>query len=84
VVDSHGRVQAALPLGATGTLVSALPAAASGTPFARFGRGLAFMIAILFVASAILRTRSSFATWTCSRRVEKVGQAHLILDFEIN
>jgi apolipoprotein N-acyltransferase len=60
VVDSYGRVQAALPLGGTGTVVSALPAAAPGTPFARFGRGLAFMIAILFVASAILRTRSRF------------------------
>ena len=57
VVDARGRVQAGLGLGETGVLVATLPAAERRTWFARRGRLAAFLVAISFIAGAVLLTR---------------------------
>lgn len=58
VVDARGAVQARLGLGETGALVAVLPGAERSTPFARFGRGLSFSVAIGLILGAIWRNGS--------------------------
>lgn len=62
VIDPYGRIVASKPLGTTGVIDAALPAALSPTPYARLGDGL---LAVLLAATAgllaLYRRRSVLA-----------------------
>lgn len=58
VIDAHGRVAAAIPLGRHGHLDAALPAAIEPPPYARFGDVPGYIFALLLFVARFLRSRS--------------------------
>ncbi len=58
-IDPYGRVQAALPLGVSGKLDVALPAALAPTPYARHGERTVLILLVFFALGLGARTRSS-------------------------
>jgi apolipoprotein N-acyltransferase len=58
VFDAFGRQQIRLGMNRTGTLVAALPGAAPPTPFARFGLGIPFALALASVLGGLLPARA--------------------------
>ena len=59
VIDSHGRLVAAVPLHRAGAINTRLPAAQPPTPFARFGNVLPLGLALLLLALAVATARRS-------------------------
>lgn len=57
VIDGHGRVTAALPLGVAGALDTALPPALPPTPYARSGDLPVLVLALLVTGAAVLLGR---------------------------
>ncbi len=58
VIDPYGRVLQSLPLGMRGIIDQKLPAALPPTPYARFGNGLAWALALLaWIATILPRKR---------------------------
>lgn len=57
VFDAHGRRLAMLPIGATGTLTTALPGAIPPTPFARFGLWIPGVLVAISLGLALLGRR---------------------------
>ena len=60
VVDSYGRVEAQLGLGATGVVDADLPASLAPTPYARFGNGALFVL-LVAVSGVAMGLRSARA-----------------------
>ena len=57
VIDSNGRMPVALPLGKAGYIQTTLPAAASPTPFARFGNALPAVFALTLIGFGVALSR---------------------------